>query len=483
MASIEDRIKADPKLLARMLANPGLRSKLPDKYLTPKQLMQRRLNKRLDQPIVPGSTTTERALSHEAQAAMDVRYGPREHLESQALGEEKNRARDTAGFYDQYLAQVAQHSRNVQAIGGVAAQTGLGLQQGITGLAGAGLTGLQNPANADAAARGAQAGDLSGMASNAAAIRQALVGSFIGQQAGQTAAASNYADAQANVVAPGQKLGAQAMSQGRIRKASGDIKATADERGAANFSYRADRRTDEGKNILAGKIANVNADDKAADTAIKAATIYGPGGSKQNSYGFTYDEWGKLPEKTRTAYRTGSNKPAKPASTSGYGAGKTGMNEYGFTYAEWTKLPDAEKTRYRTGAATRAPTKPNGGKDGKGPTWLTPGQSGEGLTQAATLKGYVVKARRGEPFIPGHQKQKPMTREQAREKVRQNSPSLKHPALLDAAVDAVWDKFITAPTVRALITAGYKPSEVARTLGVPTSGQIKADDPKPGRPG
>src|SRR4051812_40335320 len=130
MASIEDRIKADPKLLARMRANPGLRSKLPDKYLTPKQLMQRRLNKRLDQPIVPGSTVTNRDLSHEADAAMTVKYGPRETQEKQTLGEEKNRARDTAGWYDQYQAAVAQHSRNVQAIGGMAAQTGLGLQQG-----------------------------------------------------------------------------------------------------------------------------------------------------------------------------------------------------------------------------------------------------------------------------------------------------------------------------------------------------------------
>jgi hypothetical protein len=45
--SLEQRVKNDPKLLKRVLANPGLRSKLPAKYLTPAQQQQRKTNVRL----------------------------------------------------------------------------------------------------------------------------------------------------------------------------------------------------------------------------------------------------------------------------------------------------------------------------------------------------------------------------------------------------------------------------------------------------
>src|SRR4051812_36951728 len=115
--SLEERVKKDPKLLARVLKDPGLRSKLPAKYLTKDQQQRRKTNVRLAQPIVPGSGTTEGQLAKEAQAAMDVRYGPRQQAEQRTLGEEQTRARDTGGFYDQYLRQVAQHSQNVQTIG------------------------------------------------------------------------------------------------------------------------------------------------------------------------------------------------------------------------------------------------------------------------------------------------------------------------------------------------------------------------------
>ena len=39
--SLADRVAKDPALLQKALANPGLRSKLPDKYLSPQQRQQR----------------------------------------------------------------------------------------------------------------------------------------------------------------------------------------------------------------------------------------------------------------------------------------------------------------------------------------------------------------------------------------------------------------------------------------------------------
>lgn len=49
--------------LEQWLANPGLRSKLPDSALTADQLAQRQLNQRLDAPAAPGSSYTNRQLS------------------------------------------------------------------------------------------------------------------------------------------------------------------------------------------------------------------------------------------------------------------------------------------------------------------------------------------------------------------------------------------------------------------------------------
>src|SRR3954462_1870032 len=109
--SLEQRVKTDPKRLARVLKNAGLRSKLSDSALqkyAPAMARQRQMTARLKTPITPGSTTTERDLAREAQAAMTQKYAPLENQQRQALGEERTRTRDVGGFYDQYLKQVAQ---------------------------------------------------------------------------------------------------------------------------------------------------------------------------------------------------------------------------------------------------------------------------------------------------------------------------------------------------------------------------------------
>jgi hypothetical protein len=490
--SLAERVKNDPALLRRVLANPGLRSKLPAHYLTKSQRAKRELNTRMKAPIVPGSGVTEGQLARDSRAAMDTRYGAREAAEREDLGEETTRARDVGGpggFYDQYLAQVAQHSKNIQAIGANAATAGQALQNGVTGLSAAGLTGLQNPATADAAARGATAGDLSGMANQATAIRQALTASFVAQQNAQNAGAQGYADTRANVVAPGQKLGAQVMAQGRVRKADQRITDTANERGAADYSYRADRRTDEGKSVLARQALGVKENAATADAAAAKANTYGPGGNKPNEWGFTYDEWQKMPATERNEWRSGTKTRAPekaaddPVYSSGAFAGKTKSEVNGLTPEARQKIVD----EYNKPAGEKP-------KGKAGPKWVTANESGSAMTQASLLKDYAKKAKDGFKFEPtGKEKKDPktgnvlpgkrLTREEARNKLKGYvGDKLKHPALLDAAVDAVYNGFIQAPTVRALITAGYKPSEVARALGVKTSGEVKAGDRPGGNP-
>jgi hypothetical protein len=271
--TLAQRAKKDPKLLKRARADPGLRSKLPTSMLNPEQRRTRELNVRLKQPITPGSTTTERDLARESSSAMDVKYGPLQQQQQTALGQEQARGRDLGGWYDQYLAAVAQHARNVQGIGAQAGQIGLGLQQGVTGLGQAGLAMVQNPANADAAARGATAGNLAPMENQALAVRQALTGSFVAQQAAQNAATQSFADTTANVVAPGEKLGAMAQQAGQAKLAQDKITQTARDRGADETVYRADRRSDEAKQILAQQTLTGNLLDKQADNTIAQSRI------------------------------------------------------------------------------------------------------------------------------------------------------------------------------------------------------------------
>jgi hypothetical protein len=123
--------------------------------------------------------------------------------------------------------------------------------------------------------------------------------------------------------------------------------------------------------------------------------------------------------------------------------------------------------------------KKNGGKPGKGPDWAAPGQSGKAMTQAGLLKDYATRAKTGLKFDPTGKEKGPdpkarLDRAQARAKILGYAGNkLMHPALLDAAIDSVYGNgVLSASTVRALITAGYKPSEVASTLGAKTAGQV-----------
>src|SRR4051794_28748921 len=192
--------KGDRKAIQRALNKPAWHQYLRDVPAgqlpgqAGKAYAQRRaLDTRLSAPITQGSSITERDLAHQAQAAETVKYGPEAASLRETLGTEQTRARDTGGFYDQYISQLAANRKAVaDQNAATAAQLGQ-ISSGITGLAGAEGAAMQQQANQRAAGQGvAQAGDLSQLASNAAATRQALVGSFQAQQAQQGAAANQY---------------------------------------------------------------------------------------------------------------------------------------------------------------------------------------------------------------------------------------------------------------------------------------------------
>ena len=118
------RVARDPALLARALRDPGLRSKLPDKYLTAQQREQRRLNR----PFMEGSALTNRDVSGQVKAAETLQFGPN------AEARQQQTARDVAGWYDDYVRALQGHAANIGKIGEQSAGQAQGLRQGIANL-------------------------------------------------------------------------------------------------------------------------------------------------------------------------------------------------------------------------------------------------------------------------------------------------------------------------------------------------------------
>lgn len=207
VASLDQRVKTDPALLARVLKDPGLRSKLPDKYLSSGQREGRRLN----MPVIPGSGVTNRQAESQAQTQVDLQFGPN------ALGKEEQRGRDQLGWYQQYQNDLRTHAQNVGGINAQANVANQALSQGIRALADQALAQQKAGDAAQAKVTGATPADNTKTASDASAVRQALVGALGTQQAGTGASRQSYADTLANVVAPGQRLQAGAVGQQRVR--------------------------------------------------------------------------------------------------------------------------------------------------------------------------------------------------------------------------------------------------------------------------
>src|SRR5262245_49228338 len=66
-------------------------------------------------PVVTGGSLTRGQLEASVKSAVADRFGLQEQAQQQALGEAQTAKKDIVGpggFYDQYLAAVAQHAKN-----------------------------------------------------------------------------------------------------------------------------------------------------------------------------------------------------------------------------------------------------------------------------------------------------------------------------------------------------------------------------------
>lgn len=272
--TLAQRIAADPALKAKYLANPGLRSKLPDSALTPAQRKVRQANAFNAAPITEGSTVTNKQLAQEAANATQLRYGQQE----QALGAQQQRAqslgRDQNDWYAAYRAELAQHASNAQQIGAAAVAQDAQLAQGARGLDQSQSDAQLKQMQADAATRGGTVDpSLAQTASNASAVRQQMLAGFGSQQAATGAAHSQYADTLAHVVAPAQQLQAQAQASNRVQDILNQITALQGDKGAYNQSYRTGRVADEQKTVLSKQALGLDVQKAQSAADLGAARV------------------------------------------------------------------------------------------------------------------------------------------------------------------------------------------------------------------
>jgi hypothetical protein len=293
------------------------------------------------------------------------------------------------------------------------------------------------------------------MAADAASARQALVGSFVSQQAAQAAATQTYADSMARVVGPQQKLAGAAMQEGRIREKRDDQLATAKQRGSDDVAYRAGKRADEAKLVLAKQtlgadIANQTADRRQCGEEITVETAR-----------HHQDRRRRGPRRTREKRERDAQDDATP-------------NQYGVPAASG-RADDHRHARRSSPTSRPRVAAPPSRRVRSGSRRATRRRASRNSANCADGGG----AREGwQGLHPGHTRSRRSSTRQGRgKKILGYAPlssKLKHPALVDAAVDAMYDGFINRPRrSNALKQAGYKPSEVATALGVKTSGQVK----------
>jgi hypothetical protein len=249
---VADRARHDRAFLKKALANPGLRSKL-DVLELPRDAPAARDEHAAERADHPGLEHDRARPRERRQAATDCSVRPAGAFQlGQQLGIAQQTERDTGSFYDQYLADLAQHAANVAAFQQAPSRRWRRPRQGITGLSGAQGAALQQQANQAAAQQGVTpAGNLAPMLSDAAAIRQALIGSVPGSagDAGREREhVRGHAGERGRAGAEARRAGAGRGPHAGCAQADPDLKA---EEGAFNQQFRDTRRQDEFKNVLA----------------------------------------------------------------------------------------------------------------------------------------------------------------------------------------------------------------------------------------
>lgn len=343
--TLAQRIASDPKLKAKYLANPGLRSKLPDSMLSPAQRAQRQSNAFNNAPVTPGSNVTNRALGVEANNAAMLQFGSeRQGLQTQQA-QAQQLGRDQNDWYAAYRNELAAHAANTQAITAAAVGQDQALQAGVRPLDNAQSAEQQAAMQKQAAIQGTTVDpSLTTTASNASQVRQSMLAGYGALQAGIGGANSRYADTLATVVAPTQQLQARAQAANKVSQVGSQLTDLGRREGTYKTQYTTGRVADEQKNVLAQQALGLDV-TKAQTTAAlgaqrikethRSATLShkdrqasikarnAAEGAKVNSHGYTNSQWAAMTAEQRRqiiasdAKKTGKGRAVKPSAGPG----------------------------------------------------------------------------------------------------------------------------------------------------------------------
>ena len=413
--------------LQRMLADPGLRSKLPISQLPAKYRAQREL--RL--PVTPGSTMTGADLRSARSAAEKLQFGPN------AVQRSQEQEQKVGSYYDAYLRALEQSRQNVASATSQANVQTQALTNAAATEDGSTISGA--PLDSDLARR-------------AALSRAAYARSAADQITSQGAGANE----RAAVAIPAGTLDKIAA----VTKAGKDTQDLRDKIGAWRTQYNTEAIDAEKKNVLAQQALNQKTDAQSMENALKAAQI------KQTSSDKARDR----ASKERIARQNAAAKIQQRQEAAAAAGQK--VNQYGYTQAQWQTMSPAQRQKAvkQFKLATKVPSSSSrGGKSGKGkgPKWVT---GGEFSKATHALEEYSKYARE-----TGGDRASLAAAFTDPEFLKDKSILAKNPVLASAYLDARESGVISARTVQRLIDAGYKPSAVARAIGpkIKTAGQAK----------
>jgi len=275
------RARRDPTFLKRALKNGHLRGMLPWDLL-PKDLQQARKRFKLSQqPIVAGSSVTNRQAGQLGNTAVQAQFGTAEADASNRIWQARQDQANIGSWYDQYLAQVRDYATQsaAQQNQGVAAQASLA--PGIAGVGAANAASLGQAAGQAAAQSGVTAGapptaplpipaDLASTAASSAQARQNMMDSFTSQQRGIAGAQNAFTGNLANVVGPAAKVSALGQQQRNIDTERGKLSSLRATEGPFKQKYLQDLRQQEFANAVARTQLNLDVAKTTSDINTKA---------------------------------------------------------------------------------------------------------------------------------------------------------------------------------------------------------------------
>lgn len=359
--------KSDPggfkARIAHLIAT-GNSAAVPTKYLPAgagKILQQRNLKARLDSPVTPGSSLTNRDLAHEAASTIQTTYQPQEQAMNAQEGQLVNQRANLPQYYQNYLGVLkgaqTQAGADAARTGANIAALGASAQQAATTQDASVLARMQQ----DAQSRGATVDpSLAANAANAASSSRSVADA----QAGTANLLGLAQQGLLRMTEAGAGL-AQQEGIGKLNAQQSQLAqqntALKREEGLANQAYRTKRRSDEVTSVATSSLAGVNAAAKAAgveqgakrvsiaqqnaDTAAKRAASAGQPSTvakPPSNYTGSPADWNALSRSARDAY--------VKAHPTGKGTSKTNTkDQYGNTPLQRRSAASAYKKALRIG--------------------------------------------------------------------------------------------------------------------------------------